>query len=771
MKTSSTSLINKIRAHKQQLVLPDALFNQLHQGVAIVNNSLHFIKVNPTFCQLLGFQKDFLLQKSIYAFLFDKQSNETTELIAQLQLGAIKGFQLEKKHSDYLGVITFINIHVNGIYNEAAELTYLLIMLEDVTAHKQTTHHLQKLQINFENIYENAPIGIVLDTGSKGELLNVNHKFCEMLGYSREELKQKTALSITHPEDRSLHLAGYQQLMRGEINSFTFEKRYLKKNASILWAQVSLSLIFDSVRNLKYDIAMIEDITERKKAEQALQENADKYRSIFENSFDAILIFDTQTKKYMEVNEQACQLFLYPKESFYNLSLDHIILLSNILPSSTSTFDLNKYKQLLDKQKRIRFEAFGKKSDQSIFETEVSLAYLSNKQRFIIATIRDISERKRAEKALKKNELKYRDIFENVYDGIVMLDTDANITHLNKAAKEMLEIDPSQEFINVKDIVYEEDQQKSATYFKQLTEQGYYTGYQGRIITKSGLIKYIEVNSNAIYEDGQLVGSRDILRDITERKKVERALEQKIQELERYINSNTQLENFAYVASHDLREPLRTIISFTQLLNHRYGKLFDESGKEFMDYIINATRNMDLLINDLLKYSRVNTQEYHVASINFSQLLDSIITVLGKSIEDKQAKIEICPSLPDIVIANKTKITQLFQNMIANAIKFHKPNVLPVVQINYKAQADYHYFTISDNGIGIKEEYHEKIFHLFRKLHSKGEYEGTGIGLALCKKIVEQHRGDMWVTSEFGEGTTFHFTLQKLSEDSTLARG
>lgn len=236
-------------------------------------------------------------------------------------------------------------------------------------------------------------------------------------------------------------------------------------------------------------------------------------------------------------------------------------------------------------------------------------------------------------------------------------------------------------------------------------------------------------------------------------------LNEKNQELERYFESNSQLENFAYIASHDLKAPIRTIVSFSQLLERNLGENIDSESKEYLDFVISASRNMRDLIDDLLDYSKVNSQENDVDEVDISGLLAAISSEIQVTIKENNASI-IWEDLPTID-ADLIKLKQLFQNLITNAIKFQKVGVKPVVQIK-SIETDTHWqFSVSDNGIGVKEEYFDDIFKLFKKLHSNESFEGTGLGLAICRKIVDQHEGEIWIESKFGEGTTFHFTLKK----------
>jgi light-regulated signal transduction histidine kinase (bacteriophytochrome) len=221
--------------------------------------------------------------------------------------------------------------------------------------------------------------------------------------------------------------------------------------------------------------------------------------------------------------------------------------------------------------------------------------------------------------------------------------------------------------------------------------------------------------------------------------------------------SNAELEQFAYVASHDLQEPLRMVASYTQLLARRYQGKLDQDADEFIGFAVDGARRMQELINDLLTYSRVGTRLLEVRTVDCGQLVDQVVVDLAAAIADRQASVTR-DHLP-LVLADPTQLRQLFQNLIANGIKFHRPGALPRVHVSASLNGEGWTFSISDNGIGIEPQYFERIFVLFQRLHGRDEYPGTGIGLALCKKIVERHGGHMRVDSTPAQGTTFRFTL------------
>ncbi len=241
-----------------------------------------------------------------------------------------------------------------------------------------------------------------------------------------------------------------------------------------------------------------------------------------------------------------------------------------------------------------------------------------------------------------------------------------------------------------------------------------------------------------------------------ERKKAEKELKETVEELKR---SNDELQQFAYITSHDLQEPLRTIASYTQLIERRYKDKLDGDADEFLDFIVKAAVRMKDMIQGLLYYSRVGTRGGEFISTNTEELLETVISNLNAAIEENDASITH-DSLP-VILADEGQLIQLFQNLISNSIKFKKDDAHPKIHIS--AQEDEnrreYVFSISDNGIGIEPQYFDRIFEVFKRLHTRIEYEGTGIGLSISKRIIERHGGKMWVESEFGVGSIFYFTI------------
>jgi PAS domain S-box-containing protein len=277
-------------------------------------------------------------------------------------------------------------------------------------------------------------------------------------------------------------------------------------------------------------------------------------------------------------------------------------------------------------------------------------------------------------------------------------------------------------------------------------------GYEFRMVTKRAEIKWVMETVSPVYYRGQRATLGNLL-DVTERKQGEEILKQTTDEIRR---SNTDLEQFAYVISHDLQEPLRMVSSYTQLLAKRYRGRLDADADEFIGYAVDGARRMQTLLQDLLEYSRVGTRGKPFSLVSCDDVVEQAIANLKVAIEDGGAAVTH-DALPTIM-ADEGQLVRLFQNLIGNGIKFRRDEP-PIVHISAKTRYGVLVLSVRDNGIGIDPQHYESIFEIFRRLHTKEEYPGTGMGLAICKKIVERHGGRISVQSLPGKGSTFHVTI------------
>ncbi len=371
-------------------------------------------------------------------------------------------------------------------------------------------------------------------------------------------------------------------------------------------------------------------------------------------------------------------------------------------------------------------------------------------------TYQDITDLKLTEQVILNSERKFRAILESGPDAFIIINNEGLIDLANKKAENLFGY--SKEAIK---------NQKLEVFLRENYESGpsclkkYFnvdpSADNGTIelvgINREGKKFPVEVSINPLETEFGFYFNMAI-RDITERKNAEVALQTKTEQLE---IKNKELEQFAYVASHDLQEPLRTISSFVELIEKDYKTKLDASGDQYIKFIIDASERMRVLIKSLLDYSRIGrSQEYKMVDCN--AVVKTVIKDLSTSILIADAKINV-EKLP-VVVGHEYEIKLLVQNLISNAIKFRKQELAPEISVQAEKEEGFWKFAIRDNGIGIDKKHREKIFIIFQRLHNRNSYEGTGIGLAHCKKIVELHGGKIWVVSEPGKGSIFYFTIK-----------
>lgn len=379
-------------------------------------------------------------------------------------------------------------------------------------------------------------------------------------------------------------------------------------------------------------------------------------------------------------------------------------------------------------------------------------------------------EQKKVSQEVGRSSSWYKSVVDASPSGILIMNKDGKIIftstmacHIFGVAKDQL-IDRS-----ILEIVPEDQQEDLITRTRDII-QGDLNYDRSPLTIVPGTGAEISIEGSAtIYrnEEGEKDGIIMIFNDVTERVQQAKIIQQQIkdlnaknEELKKYIDSNLQLENFAYIASHDLKAPIRSVISFAKLLTDSADdKLSDKEGK-FLKIITDSSEHMRELIDDLLIFSRVNTTKTIFDEIDVAEMIQSILSDLQQDIIKYEATLDIS-DLPKTIIADKTKIRQVFQNLMANGMKFQGDGVKPIVKITGIESKGYWSFEISDNGIGIDQKHIDKIFLLFQKLHSKDKYDGSGMGLAICKKVIEQHEGQIYAKNNEDRGCTIGFTVSK----------
>jgi two-component system, chemotaxis family, sensor kinase Cph1 len=511
---------------------------------------------------------------------------------------------------------------------------------------------------------------------------------------------------------------------------------------------------------------------ELKQAQIKLEDSQRKYFDLYNFAPDGYFTLDKEGI-ILEVNLKGASLL-----GVERLNLNKTAFIQYITPDNQNKF-YHHLQKVLETRTNDTIDLKLIKKDNNIFYALIETIYVpdgnGNFKEFRSA-VTDISDLKSTEMALKESEERYREIFYNNHTIMILIDpVNLNIIEANPAACNFYGYDYEQLLkmkisdINILDLDLIKDKMQKA-----VVQQENHFIFKHRL--SNGTISDVDIHSGLIPYKGKNVLC-SVIHDITAQKKAEKILEKHNARINQMLNieiddhekaeiklgnliskleiSNKELEQFAYVSSHDLKEPLRMITSFLQLLQRRYADDLDEDANDFINFAVEGAKRLDMMINDLLEYSRVGSNEREFKYIYSEKIVETVLTNLKTQIQDKNA-IVTYDSLP-IIYASEYQMVQLFQNLISNAIKYN--NNIPKVHISAVKKDKEYVFSIKDNGIGIDKDHLERIFTIFQRLHTRDEYDGTGIGLAISLRIIQQHRGKIWAESEPGKGSTFNLSI------------
>ncbi|MGB9004802.1 MAG: ATP-binding protein [Candidatus Aminicenantales bacterium] len=477
---------------------------------------------------------------------------------------------------------------------------------------------------------------------------------------------------------------------------------------------------------------------------------------------DGALVVPTMTRQIWDRCQVPDKTFTFPRNAWSDSSWPRAIREKRIIYSNKVSTQIPEGH--VDIQRHISLPILFQREVIGLFQvanketdyTEADVRLLKSLAEPIAPILSARVWRNRAAEALRESEEAFRALAENANDGILIAVGQGTYAYANKRASEITGFGAAEVLkTGIRDLIHPDEVKKvMERYKKRLAGEPAPPRYETIIIRQDGKSVPIELSASKTVWHGQ-PADLFIFRDITERREAEANLDKTISELAR---SNKELEQFAYIASHDLQEPLRMVASFTQLLAERYKDQLDEKAKKYIDYAVDGAVRMQRLINDLLTYSRVGTRGKPPEPADSNSVLGEAIKNLAAMIEENRAVITN-DELPT-VLADASQLVQVFQNLLANSIKFRgKDN--PRIHVSAQDHGREWIFSIRDNGIGIDPQYADRVFLIFQRLHTKEEYPGTGIGLAICRRIVERHGGKIWFESKPGKGSTFFFTLPK----------
>jgi PAS domain S-box-containing protein len=615
---------------------------------------------------------------------------------------------------------------------------------------------LQESDERYRMLLDGVPDYAIFLLDPRGQVVSWNAGAERIKGYRAGEIIGHNFSCFFPPED--IKRGWPEEILRLTVATGRHEEEGIRvrKDGSRFWARATLTALRDHAGNICGLTKISRDLSESKESDA-------RYRGLLEAAPDAIVVID-QGGEIVLLNLQAEKQFGYDRDELVGKNVKSIIpegfaerLIADALRSAEDA---------LAQQIETGIELTGRRKNGNDFPIEIMLSPLKSADGILVtAAIRDISVRKAAETHLAQMEGRYRGLLEAAPDAMVVVNKAGVIVLLNVQAEKQFGYSRDEllgkNVMSIIPVGFAErliaDGLRSA---EDALAQQIGTGIELIGRRKNGSDFPIEIMLSPLESaEGILVTAA--IRDISARKLAASQLLLKIEELNR---SNEELGQFAYIASHDLQEPLRMVASYTQLLSRRYKGKLDSDADEFIAFAVDGANRMQRLIQDLLAFSRVGTKGKELLDISSEKALQQALGNLQGAINEKGALVTHDP-LP-AVHADEVQLIQLFQNLVGNGIKYQSAGI-PQVHISaVKKSGNKWVFSVKDNGLGIESQYFEKIFGMFQRLHKREEFAGTGIGLAICKKIVERHGGQISVESQIGRGSTFRFALAESESKS-----
>jgi PAS domain S-box-containing protein len=734
-----------------------SLLNSTPDGIVIVDSDAHIQLVNVQTERLFGYRRQELLGQPVEILLPERLAAGHVQLrsgyIANPTLRPMgTGLETIGRHKD--GSEFPVDISLSPF--ETADGLLVISTIRDTTERKQVERALQEREERFRSLLNSTPDAIVIvDNDARIQLVNSQTE--RMFGYRRQEL-QDQLVEMLLPERLA---GGHVQLRSQYIANPTvrpmgtgLETIGRRKDGSEFPVDISLSPL--ETENGLLVISAIRDTTERKRAED---ERA-RLAAIVDSSEDAI-IGKTLEGIIISWNKGAERIYGYSAEEVTGRP-------GGFLAPPDRPDEVPEMLRRAGHGETVdHFDTQRVRKDGALIDVSLTVSPVRDSSGKVVGSssiAHDITNRKQAEEALAESEERFRSLVQSASGAIIIADEEGSIISWNRGARDIFGY--AEEEVLGRPITqlmperYREDHRRGLERVRT-TGEGHLLGKTVELygLGKDGNEFPVQISLSSWQTEGRVFFS-GILQDISARKELESALQTTNQELEQRVHqlnqANTDLERFAYIASHDLQEPLRMVSGFSQMLKEKYQGQLDADADEYIWYLVDAAGRMRDLINDLLNFSRVQTRGKSLEMVSCEEVLGWAMSNLRGAIEEARAVVTHDP-LPE-VMGDANQLMVVFQNLLANAIKFRNLDP-PRVHISAQASDEELIFSVKDNGIGIEPDFYERIFEIFQRLHTRDRYPGTGIGLAICHRIIERHGGRIWVESEPGQGSTFYFSL------------
>jgi PAS domain S-box-containing protein len=759
-----------------------ATFEQAAVGIAQAGLDGRFMRVNQRFCRIVGYTTEELCAITFQAITYPDDLETDLDYVRQVLAGEIQTYSMEKRYLRKDHSPVWVNLTVGLVRDPVGAPKYFVSVIEDITERKRVEAAVRQAEEKYRAIFENAIEGI-FQTTAEGTFLAVNPAVARILGYASPEELVRERHDIAqqgYVDPRARDEFKRRIDADGAVNGFEYEA--WRKDGSKVWVSENARVVRDPAgRVLHYEGAM-EDITGRKQAQAALRESEEQLRAMFDLASVGIAQAEPQTGRWLRVNRKMCEITGYSAEELLRMRISEITHPNDRQPDQEAF------------QRVVRGEQPDYHMEKRYLRKDGSLAWVNVNMTIIhgaggqplrsVAMIEDITERKAAEKALRESQALHRSLVTHSPAGVFRKDREGRYVFVNdlfchlkdlsadeilgKTPRELAELESAKEAAGLRKAA-----PRQRTLVTHGTEHHELIMRTGQTIEveetypqPDGSVEYFQVVKSPVFSpDGQVIGSQGIQFDITQRRQAEAEIRQLNAHLEQRVRertteleaANLELEAFSYSVSHDLRAPLRAIDGFARILVDEHASSLSVEGARVLNVVMMESERMGRLIDDLLAFSRVSRQSLQPLEIDLAALAGEIFREQAAQVPGRKIQLQVV-AVPR-AMADPALLRQVLVNLIGNAIKYTRAKELARIEVGGSVRASENVYYVKDNGAGFDPSYMDKLFGVFQRLHSEAEFEGTGVGLALVKRIINRHGGRVWAEGQVDQGATFFFTL------------
>jgi PAS domain S-box-containing protein len=761
-----SSDISKRKQQEESLRETEELFRTVFEssivGICMVGVDGRFFKVNDYICTILGYSREELITKIFFDVTLSEDKEISTKKLHELLSGKILNSNFEKRYIRKDGNVIWVNVSISAIHDKYNTVQYFITYIQDINERKLAEKKLQENEEKFSKVFHEAPVWISITDLMTGTYIDVNEGALRGTGFSRDEVIGHTAAEIGWiTSEERLYLV--QEIQEHERIT-DLEMIFHAKNGNILHGLVNGEQIEVNGRSCLLTVTI--DITDRKLAEETKQNSEIKFRQMFEVSPVGIVMVGFN-RRFIHCNPEFLQFLGYEGEEIVGKLIEDVTLPEDCQIGKAEMAAILKG-EIIKSQVNKRYL---RKDGQVVWgETTISLVRdTKNCPQYFLANIQDITERKLAEE-VTKNIITMNPV------SIQILDKDGFTLEINPAFKTLFNSVPpagysifSDPQLSQKGIgeIFDKLRQGEVVHFPDVSFNPH-----DSIPEMPDVPNWIRTIGFPLYFSNKKPDRFVLMQEnITERKLGEEKNKQLKSELEQRVmdrtaqleNANKELESFSYSVSHDLRAPLRGIDGFSLALKEDYIDKLDDTAIQYIDHVRRESQRMNQLIDDLLKLSHFTSTVIELKMVNLSDLAQTIVARLQQDNPNHKAEFQIQTGI--IANGDPNLLEIVLTNLLGNAYKYSSKVSNPIIQFGQDTTSGEPVYFVRDNGVGFNMEYAQKLFGAFQRMHNNSEFEGTGVGLATVKRIINKHNGKIWADAKKNEGAIFYFTLPFLHPD------